>query len=43
MAHRSRSELVYKKARFLFSLIQRISFCLCKDIVLTILEMRDEY
>jgi hypothetical protein len=37
-----RSELVYKRARFLYALIQQIPFCLCKHIVLTMLEMRDE-
>jgi hypothetical protein len=38
-----RSELVLKRARFLYALIQRISFCLCKHIMLTMLEMRDEH
>jgi len=38
-----RSELFYKRTRFLYALIQRIPFCLCKHIVLTMLEMRDEH
>jgi hypothetical protein len=37
------SELVYKRARFLYALIQRILFCLYMHIVLTMLEMRDEH
>jgi hypothetical protein len=37
------SELVLKRARFLYALIQRIPFCLYKHIVLTMLEMRDEH
>jgi hypothetical protein len=37
------SELVYKRARFLYALIQRILFCLCMHIVFTMLEMRDEH
>jgi hypothetical protein len=43
MAHSSRSELVCKRARFLYALVQRVPFCLCKRIVLTMLEMRDEH
>jgi hypothetical protein len=38
-----RSELVYKRARFLYALIQRIPFCLYKHVVLTMIEMRDEH
>jgi hypothetical protein len=38
-----RSELVLKRERFLYALIQRIPFCLCKHIVLTILQMRDKH
>jgi hypothetical protein len=37
-----RSELVYKRARFLYALVQQVPFCLYKHIVLTMLEMRDE-
>jgi hypothetical protein len=38
-----RSELVLKRVRFLYALIQRVPFCLCKHILLTMLEMRDEH
>jgi hypothetical protein len=38
-----KSELVYKRARFLYALVQRVPFHLCKHIVLTMLEMRDEH
>jgi hypothetical protein len=38
-----RRQLVYKRARFLYALIQRIPFCLCKHIVLIMLEMCDEH
>jgi hypothetical protein len=38
-----RSELVLKRARFLYALIHKIPFYLCKHIVLIMLEMRDEH
>jgi hypothetical protein len=38
-----RSELVLKRVRFLYALIKRIPFCLCKHIVLSMLEMHDEH
>jgi len=38
-----RSQLVLKRARFLYALIQSIPFCLCKHIVLTMLEMKDDH
>jgi hypothetical protein len=38
-----RSELVLKRVRFLYALIQPVPFCLCKHIILTMLEMRDEH
>jgi hypothetical protein len=37
------SDLVPKRVRFLYALIQWVPFCLCKHIVLTMLEMRDEH
>lgn len=37
------SELVLKKARFLYSLVTRMPFCLYKHIMHTMLEMRDEH
>jgi len=38
-----RSELVLKRARILYALIMRMLFCLCKHIMHTMLEMRDEH
>jgi hypothetical protein len=38
-----KSELVLKRARFLYALVTRMSFCLCKHIMHTMLEMRDEH
>jgi len=38
-----RSELVTKRVRFVYGLLHRVHFCLCKHIVLTMLEMRDEH
>jgi hypothetical protein len=38
-----RSELVLKRVRFLYALIQWVPFCLYKHIVLTMLEMRDKH
>jgi hypothetical protein len=38
-----RSELVFKGVRFLYAMIHRIPFCLCKHIVLTMLEMTDDH
>jgi len=43
MAHSSRSELVCKRARFLYAFVQRVPICLCKHIVLTMLEMHDKH
>jgi hypothetical protein len=37
------SQLVLKRARFLYALIQRIPFYLFKHIVLTMLEMKDDH
>jgi len=37
------SELVLKRTRFLYAMIHKIPICLCKRIVLTMLEMRDEH
>jgi hypothetical protein len=37
-----RSELVLKRAQFLYPLCMRILFCLCKHILNLMLEMRDE-
>jgi hypothetical protein len=37
------SKLVLKRVRFLYALIQWVPFCLCKHIVLTMLEARDEH
>jgi hypothetical protein len=38
-----RSELVLKKAHFLYALAMRMPFCLCKHILNTILDMRDDH
>jgi hypothetical protein len=38
-----RSELVLKRARFFYALVMRMSFCLCKHIMHTMLEMRDKH
>jgi hypothetical protein len=38
-----RSELVLKMARFLYALVMRMPFCLCKHILQITLEMRDEH
>jgi hypothetical protein len=38
-----RSELVLKRARFLYTLVMRMPFCLCKHILQTMLEIRDEH
>jgi hypothetical protein len=38
-----RSELVLKMDRFLYALVIRMSFCLCKHIMHTMLEMRDDH
>jgi hypothetical protein len=38
-----RSDLVLKRARFLYSLVMRIPLFLCKNIMHTTLEMRDEH
>jgi len=32
-----------KRARFLYALVMRMPFCLCKHIMHTMLEMRDEH
>jgi hypothetical protein len=32
-----------KRARFLYALVMRMPFCLCKHIMQTMLEMKDEY
>jgi len=37
------SELVLKRASFLYALMHRVPFCLCMHIMLTMLEMRDEH
>jgi hypothetical protein len=38
-----RSELVLKRAQFLYALCMRMPFCLCKHILNLMLEMRDEH
>jgi len=38
-----RSELVLKRARFLYPLVMRMPFCLCKHILNIMLEMRDNH
>jgi hypothetical protein len=38
-----RSELVLKRARFLYALVMRMPFCLYKHILQIMLEMRDEH
>jgi hypothetical protein len=38
-----RSELVLKRAQFLYALCMRMSFCLCKHILNLMLEMGDEH
>jgi hypothetical protein len=38
-----RSELVLKRASFLYALCMRMPFCLCKHIFNLMLEMRDEH
>lgn len=38
-----RSELVLKRAKFLYALVMRMPFCLYKHILQTMLEMRDEH
>lgn len=38
-----RSELVLKMAHFLYALVMRIPFCLCKHILNTMLDMRDDH
>jgi hypothetical protein len=38
-----RSEPVLKRDRFLYALVMRMPFCLCKHILQTMLEMRDEH
>jgi hypothetical protein len=43
MAHNRRSELVLKRAQFLYALCLRMPFCLCKHILNLMLEMRDEH
>jgi hypothetical protein len=37
-----RSQLTLSRARFLYVLIHRVLFCLCKHIVQTMLEMKDD-
>jgi hypothetical protein len=39
----NRSELVLKRAKFLYALVMRMPFCLCKHILQTMLEIRDEH
>jgi hypothetical protein len=36
-------ELVLKRVRFLYALLMKMAFCLCKHIVHTMLEMRDDH
>jgi hypothetical protein len=38
-----RSELVLKRAKFLYALIMRLPFYLCKHIMHTMLKMRDKH
>jgi hypothetical protein len=38
-----RSELVLKRAQFLYALCMRMPFCMCKHILNRILEMRDDH
>jgi hypothetical protein len=38
-----RSELVLKRAHFLYALVMRMPFCLCKHILNRMLEMRDDH
>jgi hypothetical protein len=37
-----RSELILKRAQFLYAIVMRMLFCLCKHILNRMLEMRDE-
>jgi hypothetical protein len=38
----SRSDLIQKRAQFLYAIIMRLPFCLCKHILNIMLEARDE-
>jgi hypothetical protein len=38
-----RSELILKRAQFLYAIVMRLSFCLCKHILNIMLESRDEH
>jgi hypothetical protein len=38
-----RSELVLKRARFMNALAMRMPFCLCKHVLNTMLDMRDDH
>jgi hypothetical protein len=38
-----RSELILKRARFLYAIVMRMSFCLCKHILNRMLEMTDDH
>jgi hypothetical protein len=37
------SNITIRRARFMYSIIRRVSFCLCKHIVLTMMEMLEEH
>jgi hypothetical protein len=34
--------LTIKRAKFLYAIIHRVPFCLCKNIVMTMMEMQEE-
>jgi hypothetical protein len=38
-----RSELILKRAQFLYAIVMRLSFCLCKHILNIILKSKDEH
>jgi hypothetical protein len=38
-----KSELVLKRARFLYALVMRMPFCLCKHILQTMLKVKDKH
>jgi hypothetical protein len=38
-----RSEIILKRAQFLYAIVMRMPFCLCKHILNRMLEMRDDH
>jgi len=38
-----RSELILKRAQFLYAIVMRMPFCLCKHVLNRMLEMRDDH